>query len=238
MSATVSWTGTPGHRRRRRGRGPAARRRRRGALGAGLHARARRPLLLPPRRPDRPVRRGRRAERRRERRRDRVAARRARGRGSRRCTPASSGPGGGRAHRRGRRSSSSPSSSRPPTSTCSPTSASRHIGENRDQEASAKVRRRCAHRDRLTRALHRAAAEQQGRRRSRGYADVVQSVDRAKLVQALDRAAHAGRPPCSTCTCRSPSTSVTRARGGVAARGGAGARRPGRRVADARRCAA
>ncbi len=66
------------------------------------------------------------------------------------------------------------------------------IGENRDQEASAK----CAeldHRDRLT--VHFIGQLQSNKAASVArYADVVQSVDRAKVLRALDRAAlRAGR---------------------------------------------
>ena len=68
----------------------------------------------------------------------------------------------------------------------------RDIGENRDQEASAK----CAeivHRDRLR--VHFIGQLQSNKAGSVAhYADVVQSVDRAKVVRALDRAAlHLGR---------------------------------------------
>jgi pyridoxal phosphate enzyme (YggS family) len=63
----------------------------------------------------------------------------------------------------------------------------RDIGENRDQEASAK----CAeieHRDRLR--MHFIGQLQSNKAGSVAhYADVVQSVDRAKVVRALDRAA-------------------------------------------------
>ena len=66
------------------------------------------------------------------------------------------------------------------------------IGENRDQEAAAK----CAelvHRDRLT--VHFIGQLQSNKAASVAhYADVVQSVDRAKVVRALDRGAQqAGR---------------------------------------------
>jgi PLP dependent protein len=66
------------------------------------------------------------------------------------------------------------------------------IGENRDQEAAAK----CAeivHRDRL--AVHFIGQLQSNKAGSVAhYADVVQSVDRAKVVRALDRGAdQAGR---------------------------------------------
>lgn len=65
----------------------------------------------------------------------------------------------------------------------------RAVGENRDQEAAAK----------LTEVRHRADLEvhfigqlQSNKARSvAGYADVVQSVDRPKLVTALDRACEA-----------------------------------------------
>jgi hypothetical protein len=68
----------------------------------------------------------------------------------------------------------------------------RDIGENRDQEASAK----CAeivHRDRLR--VHFIGQLQSNKAGSVAhYADVVQSVDRAKVVRALGRAAlHLGR---------------------------------------------
>jgi pyridoxal phosphate enzyme (YggS family) len=67
------------------------------------------------------------------------------------------------------------------------------IGENRDQEASAK----CAelvHRDRLT--VHFVGQLQSNKAGSVArYADVVQSVDRVKIARALDRAAEReGRP--------------------------------------------
>ncbi|HEU5241143.1 MAG TPA: YggS family pyridoxal phosphate-dependent enzyme [Ornithinibacter sp.] len=66
------------------------------------------------------------------------------------------------------------------------------IGENRDQEASAKCDE-LAHRDRLT--VHFIGQLQSNKAHSVArYADVVQSVDRAKLVTALDRGAvEAGR---------------------------------------------
>ena len=66
------------------------------------------------------------------------------------------------------------------------------IGENRDQEASVKVAE-LAHRDRLT--VHFIGQLQSNKAGSVAtYADVVQSLDRPKLVHALDRAAqHAGR---------------------------------------------
>jgi pyridoxal phosphate enzyme (YggS family) len=61
------------------------------------------------------------------------------------------------------------------------------IGENRDQEAAAKVAE-LAHRDRLT--VHFVGQLQTNKAGSVArYADVVQSVDRAKLARALDRAA-------------------------------------------------
>ncbi|WP_299442341.1 YggS family pyridoxal phosphate-dependent enzyme [uncultured Phycicoccus sp.] len=67
------------------------------------------------------------------------------------------------------------------------------IGENRDQEASAKVAE-LAHRDRLT--VHFIGQLQT--KKAGGvvrYADVVHSLDRPKLALALDRAAErAGRP--------------------------------------------
>lgn len=63
------------------------------------------------------------------------------------------------------------------------------IGENRDQEAAAKVTQ-IAHRDQLT--VHFIGQLQSNKARSVArYADVVQSLDRAKLVPALDRAAAA-----------------------------------------------
>jgi len=66
------------------------------------------------------------------------------------------------------------------------------IGENRDQEASAKCAE-LAHRDRL--AVHFIGQLQSNKAGSvAAYADVVQSVDRVKVVQALDRGAQqAGR---------------------------------------------
>jgi PLP dependent protein len=61
------------------------------------------------------------------------------------------------------------------------------IGENRDQEASAKCAE-LAHRDRLT--VHFIGQLQTNKFGSVArYADVVQSVDRAKLVRSLDRGA-------------------------------------------------
>ncbi len=63
------------------------------------------------------------------------------------------------------------------------------IGENRDQEAVAKVSA-LTHRDRLR--VHFIGQLQSNKAGSvAGYADVVQSVDRAKVVRALDRAATA-----------------------------------------------
>jgi pyridoxal phosphate enzyme (YggS family) len=63
------------------------------------------------------------------------------------------------------------------------------VGENRDQEASAKVAE-LAHRDRLR--LHFVGQLQSNKAASVAhYADVVQSVDRARLARALDRAASA-----------------------------------------------
>ncbi|WP_030528162.1 YggS family pyridoxal phosphate-dependent enzyme [Phycicoccus jejuensis] len=63
----------------------------------------------------------------------------------------------------------------------------RDIGENRDQEASAKVAG-LAHRDRLT--VHFIGQLQSNKAGSVArYADVVQSLDRAKIARALDRAA-------------------------------------------------
>jgi len=66
------------------------------------------------------------------------------------------------------------------------------IGENRDQEAAAKCAQ-LAHRDRLT--VHFIGQLQSNKAASVArYADVVQSVDRAKVVRALDRGAlQAGR---------------------------------------------
>lgn len=66
------------------------------------------------------------------------------------------------------------------------------IGENRDQEASAKCAE-LAHRDRL--AVHFIGQLQSNKAASVAhYADVVQSVDRAKVLRALDRGAvQAGR---------------------------------------------
>jgi pyridoxal phosphate enzyme (YggS family) len=62
------------------------------------------------------------------------------------------------------------------------------IGENRDQEASAKVPG-LVHRDLL--AVHFIGQLQSNKARSvASYADVVQSLDRPKVVRALDRAAH------------------------------------------------
>ncbi|NNM45326.1 YggS family pyridoxal phosphate-dependent enzyme [Knoellia koreensis] len=61
------------------------------------------------------------------------------------------------------------------------------VGENRDQEASAKVLE-LAHRDDLE--VHFVGQLQSKKAGSvAGYADVVQSLDRPKLVDALDRAA-------------------------------------------------
>lgn len=71
----------------------------------------------------------------------------------------------------------------------------RHFGENRDQEAGEKFR---AARHALDEAgesdltLHFIGQLQSNKAgHVAGYADVVQSVDRAKLVSALDRGAHA-----------------------------------------------
>jgi pyridoxal phosphate enzyme (YggS family) len=66
------------------------------------------------------------------------------------------------------------------------------IGENRDQEAAAKCTQ-LTHRDRLT--VHFIGQLQSNKAGSVArYADVVQSVDRAKVVRALDRGAlQAGR---------------------------------------------
>jgi pyridoxal phosphate enzyme (YggS family) len=66
------------------------------------------------------------------------------------------------------------------------------IGENRDQEAGAKCAE-LAHRDRLT--VHFIGQLQSNKAASVArYADVVQSVDRAKVARALDRGAQqAGR---------------------------------------------
>ena len=66
------------------------------------------------------------------------------------------------------------------------------VGENRDQEAAAKCAQ-LAHRDRLT--VHFIGQLQSNKAASVArYADVVQSVDRAKVVRALDRGAlQAGR---------------------------------------------
>lgn len=68
----------------------------------------------------------------------------------------------------------------------------RHIGENKDQEAGAKVAE-LARRDDVT--VHFVGQLQSNKAgHVAGYADVVQSVDRAKIVKALDRAAqHHGR---------------------------------------------
>ncbi|HET6966969.1 MAG TPA: YggS family pyridoxal phosphate-dependent enzyme [Ornithinibacter sp.] len=63
------------------------------------------------------------------------------------------------------------------------------IGENRDQEAAAKVGQ-LAHRELLT--VHFIGQLQSNKAASVAhYADVVQSVDRAKVARALDRAASA-----------------------------------------------
>lgn len=63
------------------------------------------------------------------------------------------------------------------------------IGENRDQEAAAKVAS-LTHRERLR--VHFIGQLQSNKAGSvAGYADVVQSVDRAKVVRALDRGATA-----------------------------------------------
>jgi len=68
----------------------------------------------------------------------------------------------------------------------------RHIGENKDQEASAKVAD-LARRDDVS--VHFIGQLQSNKvTHVAAYADVVQSVDRAKIVTALDRAAeHGGR---------------------------------------------
>ena len=214
VSATVSWTGTPaidvaaGVVAQLRDAGVG------GALGARLLPGARRPLLLPSRRADRPVRRRRRAERgvsgapATAARRDELAAGLGAGAG-----PDPRGRWRPPAAPTSRPWSSSPSSSRPPTSTCSPSWASRAIGENRDQEAAAKCAE-LAHRDRLT--VHFIGQLQSNKAASVAhYADVVQSVDRAKVVRALDRGARAGRPHGSRSPCRSTSTR-RRAAAGVA----------------------
>jgi len=63
----------------------------------------------------------------------------------------------------------------------------RHIGENKDQEASAKVAE-LSHRDDVT--VHFIGQLQSNKvAHVAAYADVVQSLDRAKIVTALDRAA-------------------------------------------------
>lgn len=63
----------------------------------------------------------------------------------------------------------------------------RHIGENKDQEASAKVAE-LTHRDLLT--VHFIGRLQSNKAHSVArYADVVQSVDRPKLIGALSRGA-------------------------------------------------
>lgn len=68
----------------------------------------------------------------------------------------------------------------------------RHIGENKDQEASAKVAD-LARRDDVS--VHFIGQLQSNKvTHVAAYADVVQSVDRVKIVTALDRAAeHGGR---------------------------------------------
>ena len=134
------------------------------------------------------------------------------------CTPGSTARDGGRrAHRRGQRSSSSRSSSPPPTSTSCRRSGSPTIGENRDQEASAKVRRA---RPPRPPPVHFVGQLQSNKAASVArYADVVQSVDRARLVRALDRA-RLGRPAAG-------STSPSRS-GSTRPRAGAGSRPTGR----------
>ena len=95
--------------------------------------------------------------------------------------------------RRRSRSSWSPSSSRPSDVDLLVDLGVDDIGENRDQEASAKVAE-LAHRDRLR--VHFVGQLQSNKAASVAhYADVVQSVDRAKLARALDRAARTGRRP-------------------------------------------
>ncbi len=71
----------------------------------------------------------------------------------------------------------------------------RHFGENRDQEAGEKfhdVRRMLAEAGETDLTLHFIGQLQSNKAgHVAGYADVVQSVDRAKIVSALDRGAHA-----------------------------------------------
>ena len=192
----VSWTGTRPSTCGRRGR-PAARRSTWPVqLGAGLHARVRRPVLLPPRPADRPLRGRRRLlpggrervsdaaarERRHE-----LAARLAQVRGPHRARPAP-----------------------PPdaTPTTSPWSSSRRLPGLRRRAARRPRRRRRRREPRpggggqgrraapdrsATRctALHRAAADQQGRLGRRATPTSVHSVDRPKLVAALAAGPHA-----------------------------------------------
>ncbi len=89
----------------------------------------------------------------------------------------------------------------------------RHVGENRHQEAEAK-HAECADLD-LT--WHFIGGLQSNKAAAvAGYADVVESVDRAKLLRGLSTGAHAGRPSRSTSWCRSTSTPSRRAGSGRA----------------------
>ena len=69
----------------------------------------------------------------------------------------------------------------------------RHIGENKDQEASAKVAELTRRGDLTVHFIGQLQSNKVGHVAS--YADVVQSVDRAKIVTALDRAAERGGRP-------------------------------------------
>src|SRR5690606_407623 len=182
----------PRHRRRRCGRRAAARRRRGRALAAGLLPRERGPLLPPPRRHHRPVRRG---------------------------GPAA--PPGGRgvtdrveelrrnlATVQHRITAACAAAGRDPAEITLivvtkyfPVSdvvaladlGGTDIGENKDQEAAAKVAELPpAVRERLT--VHFIGQLQTNKARSVArYADAVHSVDRSKLVRALDKATRAAR---------------------------------------------
>ena len=72
------------------------------------------------------------------------------------------------------------------------------IGENRDQEAAAKAAESAALAP-LPLAFRRPAADQQGRAAWSRYADVVHSVDRLRLVDALAPRRREARTQRSTC---------------------------------------
>ena len=154
----------------------------------GLHARGRDALLLPARRADRPVRRRRRAgagdvsERAdaTASRRDELAARLARGAATGSRAPARPPARPGRASRWSSVTKFFPASD---VDLLAEPRASRDVGENRDQEAAAKVRRAAPTATGSTVHFVGQLQTQQGRARSRRYADVVHSVDRRQLVR-------------------------------------------------------